>query len=146
MILREMHSCSALYFFTVTRCSSLLQAYTVVDIGVCKHPCSNLPCWQIILTPIHFLQKDCICGRLFYESTWNFLNTHTHTAKWAKTWKQRPSHWAPWCGAVAVGEGMFPKQHVFSSCFPLYHEDLPKENIFRSIHQGNIVRVILALV
>lgn len=126
-----MHSCPALYFFTVTRCSSLLQTYTVVDKGVCKHPCPNLPCWQVIFTPIHFPHKACINGRIFYESALNFLTTQVKAM--------------PVAPGTAAGGGAFPKQHVGSSCFPLYHENLPKENIFISVHQGNIVQVIPAV-
>lgn len=43
---------------------------------------------------------------------------------------------------LSVGEGMFPKQHIALSCFPLQHEGLPKENIFISIHQGTIVYIL----
>lgn len=41
-----------------------------------------------------------------------------------------------------VVSGMFPKQHIALSCFPLQHEGLPKENIFISIHQGTIVYIL----
>lgn len=105
----------------------------MVDVGVCKHPCPNLPCWQGTLTPICLPQKRCACSRLSSRNTWNLWNTHTHTPKLLKEWKQCPGHWA----AVGVGR-TFPQ--MVSSSFRRFTQ----RNYSISIHQGNTMQATQA--